>query len=119
MKESLFVFSVVFILAFSACEKESIKTDYEISVNELLDVSFESNPSTGYGWFWSNREKSSVVDSVDCVFHPRYPDMMGSPGIEIWTFKGIARGTDTLKFQYRFPGRDSIISEEVFTIRVK
>jgi predicted secreted protein len=120
MEKSLFVLLIVFVLVSSGCEKEGPKADYEISVNELLDVTFESNPSTGYSWIWANKEKVLVVDSADYVFYPRYPNMMGSPGIETWTLKGISKGMDTLKFHYSCSWiSNSIIAKQEFTVKVK
>jgi inhibitor of cysteine peptidase len=105
--KNLSIALVALVLVFSSCEKDeqnksdNIKPDYEISINESFQLDLISNPTTGYSWKWTNREIVSIVDTIDHSYAPDTPILLGSGGKEIWKFKGIKTGIDTIKLEYK------------------
>ncbi|MFH0734058.1 MAG: protease inhibitor I42 family protein [bacterium] len=77
-----------------------IKTEYEITVNGSFQINLVSNPTTGYSWQWTNKQSISIVDTFNHGYIPKQPMLVGSGGKEIWRFKGIKTGTDTIKLEY-------------------
>lgn len=94
--------SILALSLFSCNTQKKAKTDYELSKNETFEVTLKSNPSTGYSWKWIKNNASKKVDSVGSIYvqDKSAPGMTGVGGNEIWKFKGIQTGVDTLKFEY-------------------
>ena len=98
---------LITIFAFISCsEKEVInnpdfiKSEYEISVNQSFQINLVSNPTTGYSWKWTNKQFVTVVDTFNNYYIPNKPILDGSGGKEVWNFKGIKTGADTIKLEY-------------------
>jgi inhibitor of cysteine peptidase len=94
--------SILALSLFSCNTHKKAKTDYELSKNETFDVRLKSNPTTGYSWKWIKNNASKKVDSVLSTYiqDKSAPGMTGVGGHEIWKFKGIETGVDTLTFEY-------------------
>ena len=105
MRVSSKIFSV-FVIIFTGCIPGDYKisasenADYKIAVGENFKVELVSNPTTGYSWRWVNKETVSIVDSVGFDYSPEDDALVGSGGKEIWKFKGVKTGVDTLKLEY-------------------
>jgi len=110
------------------CEREnnfssdSIKADYEIAVNDSFKLVLASNPSTGYSWKWVNKQSVSIVDTFDYRFISNAHDknIVGAGGKEIWKFKGLKAGLDTIKLAYnRSWEQNSTVDSVKVIVRVK
>ena len=98
---SLILASTLLIFT-SGCKKNNrSNVDYEISVDEIFEVELVSNPTTGYSWKWTNRPFISIVDTIDWNYISATPELIGSGGMEVWEFRGIQAGIDTIKLEYR------------------
>jgi len=97
-----------------------MKTDYEIAVNESFQLELDSNPSTGYSWKWTNKQSVSIVETLDEEYIPSAPALIGSGGKEIWKFKGLKGGTDTIKLEYchSWDPKSTVDTKEI-TVKVK
>ena len=80
---------------------DAMKSDYEIGVGDSFQLELTSNPSTGYSWNWSNQQAVSVVEKTDSKYTASNPGSIGGGGSEVWTFKGLKSGSDSLKFEYK------------------
>lgn len=106
MKKFLFVIILIPVVYVSCKVKEKSsstinKADYVIGVNGTFQLSLPSNITTGYSWDWINRPSVSVVDTFEVNYHADEPSGIGRGGMEIWHFRGIKTGQDTLKLEYR------------------
>ncbi|MFZ4462657.1 MAG: protease inhibitor I42 family protein [Bacteroidales bacterium] len=113
MKIQLITLSIILFASLTACKTQRHapgKADYSISIEEEFQFELESNATTGYSWQWVNHSSVSVVDSIGFSYIVTYPDRMGSPGKEIWKFRAIQSGTDTLHFVYRRPWEKNAIA---------
>ncbi|OQX17993.1 MAG: hypothetical protein BWK80_38725, partial [Desulfobacteraceae bacterium IS3] len=89
-----------------------------LQVGDTLDVSLESNPSTGYQWTVVNTDEK-VVKNTDKTYTSACEDgMVGCGGKELFTFEAVSAGTTGLKIAYyrSWEGADSAIS--TFTLHV-
>ena len=80
----------------------------EVKATYVTEVVLENNPSTGYSWDYTLREKSIVqevshknIDGDNCVKFGIFEQCnVGVPGKEIWTFKGLREGETIAEFTY-------------------
>jgi len=101
-------------------ESESIIVDYEISINGEFQIELISNPTTGYSWAWVNKQTVIIVDTVDWSYIADTPILTGSGGKEIWKFKGLERGVDSIKMEYcRLWDSNSTIDSKIIIVKVK
>lgn len=94
------LFILIAVFALAAC-KQSFKPNqkqYEIKVGETFEINIYQNPSTGYENCWLNQKKATAVSVYSQEFFRQgAKDCNGCGGTLVYTFKGIAPGTDTIK----------------------
>lgn len=76
---------------------------HSLRVGKTMTVSLPSNPSTGYRWHWSNREAVRHVDTAFWSYDTDRPGVPGAGGVERWIFRGLSKGRDTIRLEYRRP----------------
>lgn len=114
--------SILTISLFSCNTQKDVKADYNVSKNEVFQISLKSNPTTGYSWKWIKIQSSSILDSVSTTYVPTKMEegIVGSGGNEIWEFKGKETGVDTLKFEYcRSWEPNSTVETKKIIVKVK
>ncbi len=72
----------------------------ETKQGQTVTVSMDANPTTGYSWHLLNAQVLRAVDSVNYNYEPGLPQLTGSGGTALWSFKGRTKGIDTLHFAY-------------------
>ncbi|MBN2131081.1 MAG: protease inhibitor I42 family protein [Sedimentisphaerales bacterium] len=76
----------------------------EVTVGQNFVISLQSNPTTGYSWeLTSPLPTWLVLVGSEYIPAPTDPPMVGSGGVEEWTFRANAAGTATITFEYRRP----------------
>jgi len=76
----------------------------EVTVGEEFTISLDSNPTTGYSWELTGPLPAWLeLIGSEYIPTPTDPPMVGSGGIEEWTFRANAAGTATITFEYRRP----------------
>ncbi|MDV7185692.1 protease inhibitor I42 family protein [Lutibacter sp. TH_r2] len=125
MKSSFFAL-ILLLTFFSSCEKddttenENVNTDYAISIDEEFNVELIANHTTGYSWEWTNSNKIDIVENTDKSYIIDNPELSGSGGKEIWIFKGVKKGLDTIKMEYNQSWTpDSTIDSKTIVVEVK
>jgi inhibitor of cysteine peptidase len=86
-----------------------------------LTVTLESNPSTGYGWEWVDRQGSILEQIGEAEFTPREtgdPALVGAGGWEIFTFEAVSGGQMTLELVYRRPWEEGTEPLKTFSLQV-
>ena len=83
-----------------------ITAEVHIPVDGTVTLIVCSNPTTGFEW----EQKvfcpllGSILTKVDHSFiGPEETGEVGVPGQEVWTFKGVGRGTSTISLDYSQP----------------
>lgn len=86
-------------------------------VGQEFIISLESNPTTGFEWILV----SSLPSWLELVRHeyiPTNPEMIGSGGIEEWTFKATNTGSTTLTFHYRRSWETGVQPLRIYEIEI-
>lgn len=92
----------------------------DVRVGGTVAVSLASNPSTGYRWEWSNRPSARHVDTSGWSFDAERPGVPGAGGKERWIFKGILKGMDTVRLEYKRPWEKvPAVRDTAIVIRVR
>ena len=73
-----------------------------VTKSQVLAVTLESNPTTGYSWEVNECDQSILRQVGDAVFSPE-SDLAGSPGVETLRFKAVGTGTTQLSLVYHRP----------------
>ena len=113
---------------------EKITPDEEINVDEddgggqveleqgqILVVTLESNPTTGYGWEVVETQESILEQMGEAEFKPSQtgePPLVGAGGWEIFRFEAISAGQMTLQLVYRRPWEEGVEPVKTFSLQV-
>ena len=115
MKKTLQV--ILFIFLFSqlqtACSKQTTGSgvdNYNLQIGQTVDITLNANPSTGYSWTWINKGTVTTVDSIAAI-SVSTNNVPGSPSQQIWRFKAIKAGSDSIKFKYAQPWVGGAVGE--------
>jgi predicted secreted protein len=87
---------------------------------QILAVTLESNPTTGYSWFPVEKQDSILEKFGDSLYFPSEQDdgTVGAGGWEILYFKSINIGQETLELVYRRSWETDIEPIKTFSIDV-
>lgn len=88
-----------------------------LNVGQILIVSLESNPTTGYSWGVAEID-DEILRQEGEVEYKSESDLVGAGGVETFRFKALAPGEGELKLTYRRPWEEGIEPLEVFSIGV-
>lgn len=94
--------------------------EVELGVGGSLIVTLESNPaSTGFEWELKGISDETVLQKVDQKYEPpEQSGMVGAPGKEIWTFKGLKKGESSISMEYSQPWEGGTKAAETFQLTV-
>ncbi len=93
----------------------------ELELGEILVVTLESNPSTGYRWEQPKNSKSILVQLGQAEFKSSEtgePPMVGAGGWEIFRFKAVSAGQMTLELVYHRSWEEGVEPLKTFSIQV-
>ena len=97
----------------TACSKQtsgSAVDTYTLKIGQHVDITLNANLSTGYSWSWINKATVTTVDSVAAI-SVSTNNVPGSPSQEIWRFKAVKAGSDSIKFRYAQPWVGGAVGE--------
>ncbi len=130
MKKSMYlIVFVLLIVSLTACggggedvalRAEDAGKEVTLQVGEKIQVTLDSNPTTGYQWDVEDVDESVLKQQGDSVYRAETsnPNIVGSGGEETFTFEAVGTGTTTLKLIYHQPWEEGVEPAEVFTLRV-
>jgi inhibitor of cysteine peptidase len=77
-------------------------TSVTLEPGQQLQISLESNPSTGFRWNLVQEPDANVLILVSSTYVEPVTDdqVVGAPGTEVWTFEAAAAGTTSLELAY-------------------
>jgi inhibitor of cysteine peptidase len=93
----------------------------ELEQGQILVVTLESNPTTGYGWEVAEIQESILEQMGEAEFKPSQtgePPMTGAGGWEIFRFKAISAGQMTLQLVYRRSWEEGVEPINTFSLQV-
>ena len=92
----------VIFLAIFACntEKNQDTNSKQVHIDENFTIELPANHTTGYRWQLENMKSINTIDSIGYSYTVADSIVQGADGVEIWNFKAVKKGVDTLKFVY-------------------
>jgi inhibitor of cysteine peptidase len=92
--------------------QEAIK----VSNGHEFTITLQSNPGTGYQW--TPTFNRTILNLVSHEYKPASTKLLGSPGTDVFTFKAINHGTDTVKMIYKRSWEKESVQEKIFLVNV-
>jgi inhibitor of cysteine peptidase len=89
----------------------------EIYQGQILVVSLEAQPSTGYTWEVVELDELILRQEGEPEFQPTSGGI-GAPGIQIFRFESISAGETDLRMIYHQPWVEGVEPLEIFSIHV-
>ncbi len=90
----------------------------ELNEGQLLLISLEGNPSTGYMWEVEEGSEKIIRQVGEIEFHSE-SDLLGAPGKQIMRFQAVGPGQTTLKLVYHRPWEKGVEPAKTFSIQVE
>ena len=93
----------------------------ELEQGQILIVTLESNPTTGYRWEVVETQDSILEQMGEAEFKPSEtgePPLVGAGGWEIFRFKAIGAAQMTLQLVYHRPWEEGVEHLKTFTLQV-
>ncbi len=130
MKNILLISVLLSAVIFSGCHNQKAGSvqvadnsgNIETKVGESFMIKLESNVTTGYSWRLAEL-KPGIVEKVNNIYVQNQTDgrMVGSGGIEEWTFKAIAKGKVIITLEYVRPWEKDVppIKRALYQVTVK
>lgn len=119
--------TLMFALWFSGCSavgktltEKNNGDSINLKINDNVEIKLESNPTTGYRWFLSDKADSTIVSVNDPVFIESKKDkkLVGAGGYEIFTIKAISKGKTSIILNYERPWEEEGEPIETFEITI-
>ncbi len=88
----------------SASQDESLA----VAVGQEFTITLEANPSTGYQWQLAKPPEKEIVQWVRSEYQHPDTKLIGAPGKEVWTFKGVGPGKTTIELHYLRPWEKNV-----------
>lgn len=102
--------------ALSLVAKDSGSTQ-ALGVGQRLEVTLESNPTTGYQWALDGT-LPACLESAGPPTHTRSSNRPGAGGTDLWTFVGKAPGRAALTLKYWRPFEPTVPPVATFGVVV-
>jgi inhibitor of cysteine peptidase len=98
-------------------------TTQQLKKGEVMSITLESNPSTGYSWFVTITNSAVLVQMGD----PQYQEpasssntpIVGAAGTDTFYFQAADTGTTTLTLDYKRGFEANVAPEKTVTITVE
>ena len=91
--------------------------EFQVEIGDKITVKLCSNPTTGFQWEYEISEEN-VLKEEDHDFEEPEGDGVGAPGIEVWTFEAVAKGTTEVRMEYSRPWEGGEKEEWTYTMTV-
>lgn len=109
-QRSILTFSLLLTLLLTGCNSsQEVKLDIgdsgsqvEVEKGQVLIISLESNPTTGYSWDVMKIDETMLAQVGESEFiSSQSGDVVGAGGVEILRFETVGVGTTYLELGYR------------------
>jgi inhibitor of cysteine peptidase len=93
----------------------------DLSQGQVLVVTLDSNPTTGYSWAVAAVDTSLLTQDGDAVYNAQDTQktpLVGAGGSETFRFTASAAGSTTLRLEYRRPWEKDQPADQTYTLQV-
>ncbi len=108
------------LISTSCSTTEANKNSLTAEKGSTVTIRVEGNPSTGYSWEAS--EISPNLTLIDRHFEDtrKDPQLLGAPGMFVFTFKALEAGTGSVRLDYLRPWEKvAPLKSETYRIRIR
>jgi inhibitor of cysteine peptidase len=91
--------------------------EMDMRVGDTLELSFESNPTTGYQWEVVELNPE-VLLQVGVEYVAPTADLLGAPGKEVFRFEAVSPGETVLKMVYHRPFEPEVPPEQTYQVKI-
>jgi predicted secreted protein len=98
-------------------ENHHMKNEFQVEIGDKIRAKLCSNPTTGFKWEYE-MSNENVLKEEDYDFEEPKGDVVGAPGIEVWTFEAVNKGTTEVHMAYSRPWEGGEKEEWTYTITV-
>ncbi len=112
---------VIILAALSFCalhlQAADNTNEVNLAVGQTYSLDLDSNPTTGYGWKLAS-PTNGVFMLVTNTYEPgkNAASVVGSGGVEHWTFKAVGKGRAELVLEYVRPWKKKAVSRKAVTV---
>jgi inhibitor of cysteine peptidase len=108
--------AVLLLCAFRMLAADSTN-EVKLAVGQTYSIDLDSNPTTGYSWALAS-PTNGVFMLVTNTYEPRKTaaGVVGSGGVEHWTFKAVGKGRAELTLEYMRPWEKVAVNRKDVTI---
>ena len=102
-------------------DEKDTDSQVELEQGQILVVTLESNPTTGYLWEQVESQESILEQMGEAEFKPSEtggPPLVGAGGWEIFRFKAVSAGQMTLQLVYHRPWEEGVEPLKTFSLQV-
>lgn len=106
-------------LLLTACGGDAVRdlteddsgSEVAVSLGDVIEISLEENPSTGYRW--EVVSPPEMIELTSDEYLEPDTDAVGAPGERLLTYEAIADGAGILRLEYIRPFDDPPVAERV------
>lgn len=122
-RKLIVMLGVILLMAFSCAQSDGHKLQasddggrVELDQGQIVSVSLEGNPSTGYTWEVAEIDEQVLRQIGEPVFTSESQNL-GSPGAQVLRFRAVGEGQTTLRLVYHRPWEEAE-PERTFSVEV-
>jgi len=124
MKKCILVFLLLALSMTTGCSSREMELGaddngraVELAMGQVLTVTLESNPTTGYRWEITELDEQVLASMGEAEYQPG-SNLVGASGMEILRFKAVNEGHTSLDLAYRRPWEQDVEPLELFSLQV-
>ena len=116
----LAVTTVTFAAQPATVITEQTSGEVSLKVGGLLEVRLEANHTTGYSWVAAPVTNPVLMTQGAAVYkQDAAAGRVGVGGVEVWRFKAVKAGTESLRFKYRRPWEKGVPAAKTATFAIR
>lgn len=93
----------------------------QLKKGEVMAISLESNPSTGYSWFANISDTAVLVQMGESEYQTPLETstpLVGAPGTQIFYFQAASSGSASLTLEYKRGWETNVAPEKTITMTI-
>ena len=98
-------------------ENHHMRNEFQVEIGDKIRAKLCSNPTTGFKWEYE-MSNDNVLKEEDYDFEEPKGNVVGAPGIDVWTFEAVNKGTTEVRMAYSQPWEGGEKEEWTYSITV-
>jgi inhibitor of cysteine peptidase len=90
----------------------------DVELCKDFTITLESNKTTGFGWDIATPIDEKIIKFIGCEYIAAQTGLIGSGGMEIWSFRAVCPGKTNISFKYIRPWEKDVPPAKNLTFNV-